>query len=111
MNFKRGCLVKVRAYGGKEIFRRFVAELNGTILICSEEEYRLARLQKRDPLCVGFPVADVIDSQSSNRAHAQSGENRSSVLKSSSKKPPRSSLVKKPRSKGQSQRRESSRAT
>lgn len=108
MNLKRGHLVKVRAYGGKEIFRRFVAELNGTILICSEEEYRLARLQKRDPLCVGFPAADLLDSQPANGPH---GENRDSALKSSSKKPTRSRLVKKSGSKRQSQRRETSRAT
>jgi hypothetical protein len=111
MNFKRGHLVKVRAYGGKEIFRRFVSELNGTILICSDEEYRLARLQKRDPLCVGFPVADVIDSQSTDRSHAQAIRDRRLSLKSSSKKSSGSRFVRKLGGKRQSRRRESSRAT
>jgi hypothetical protein len=66
MGLKRGSLIKVRAFGGKEIVRRFLAKRNGTILICSEEEYQSARLQKREPMCVGFPVADVIDANALN---------------------------------------------
>ncbi len=107
LNLRPGALVKVRAYGGKEIFRRFVGELNGTILICSDEEYRLARLQKRNPLCVGFPVADVIGSQSSNRLGEKSNLNRRLSLKSPPKKPIASRFIKKRGSKEHGRRRNS----
>lgn len=66
MGLKRGGLIKVRAFGGKEIVRRFLAKRNGTVLICSEEEYQSARLQKREPICVGFPVGDVIEASTLN---------------------------------------------
>lgn len=61
MSLKRGGLIKVRAFGGKEIVRRFIAKRNGTVLICSEEEYESARLAKRQPMCVGFPASDVVE--------------------------------------------------
>ncbi len=60
MVLKRGALIKVRAFGGKEIIRRFLAKRDGTVLICSDEEYQSARLERRKPTCVGFPVSDVI---------------------------------------------------
>lgn len=60
MVLKRGTLIRVRAFGGKEIVRRFLAKRNGTVLICSDQEYQSARREKREPLCVGFPMADVI---------------------------------------------------
>jgi hypothetical protein len=60
MSLKKGSLITVRAFGGKEIVRRFLAQRNGTILICSEEEYQSARLEKRQPTCVGFPISDVV---------------------------------------------------
>jgi hypothetical protein len=61
MVLKRGSLIKVRAFGGKEIVRRFLAKRNGTVLICSDEEYQSARFERRKPTCVGFPLTDVID--------------------------------------------------
>jgi hypothetical protein len=60
MNLKRGVLIRVRAFGGKEIVRRFLAKRHGTVLICSDEEYQSALLEKRKPTCVGFPISDVI---------------------------------------------------
>ena len=61
MGLKRGALIKVRAFGGKEIIRRFLAKRNGTVLICSDEEYQSARFERRKPTCVGFPLSDVIN--------------------------------------------------
>jgi hypothetical protein len=60
MVLKRGALIRVRAFGGKQIIRRFLSKRNGTVLICSDEEYQSARLERRKPTCVGFPLADVI---------------------------------------------------
>jgi len=61
MVLKRGVFIKVRAFGGKQIIRRFLAKRNGTVLICSDEEYQSARLERRKPTCVGFPLSDVIN--------------------------------------------------
>ena len=60
MNLKPGDLVRLRAFGGKEIVRRFVGQQEGTALICSEEEYKVASREGRKPECVGFPLQDVI---------------------------------------------------
>jgi hypothetical protein len=61
MILKRGALIRVRAFGGKQIVRRFLAKRNGTVLICSDEEFQLARLERRKATCVGFPLSDVIN--------------------------------------------------
>lgn len=58
---RRGCFIKLRAFGGKHIVRRFVRRKNGSVLICSDEEYRLAIREGRQPLCVGFPLSEVLD--------------------------------------------------
>jgi|SRR5690348_3663656 hypothetical protein len=60
MIVKKGCLIKLRACGGKRIVRRFVGKKNGIVLICNDAEFRTARQENRKPLCVGFPVKDVI---------------------------------------------------
>ena len=56
---KQGDLVKVVAFGGEELTRRVVAEGNGVIYVCSEQEYHAALTQGREPLCVGFQQDDV----------------------------------------------------
>jgi hypothetical protein len=72
MVLKRGALIKVRAFGGKQIIRRFLAKQNGTVLICSDEEYQSARLQRRKPTCVGFPLSDVINVETDSAVHKTS---------------------------------------
>lgn len=72
MGLKRGALIKVRAFGGKQIIRRFLAKRNGTVLICSEEEYQSARLERRKPTCVGFPLSDVVNIQPERSARKSS---------------------------------------
>lgn len=61
MPLRRGCLLRLRAFGGKEIVRRFVRKHKGSVLICSDEEYKLAAREHRQPLCVGFALSDVLD--------------------------------------------------
>ena len=68
MILKRGALIKVRAFGGKQIIRRFLAKRNGTVLICSDEEYQSARLERRKPTCVGFPLSEVINVETERNA-------------------------------------------
>lgn len=72
MVLKRGALIKVRAFGGKEIVRRFLAKRNGTVLICSDEEYQLALRERRKPTCVGFPLSDVIRIETDPGSHKNS---------------------------------------
>jgi hypothetical protein len=60
MAVTKGGLIKLRAFGGKQIVRRFVGKRRGTVLICSDQEYKSAIRERRDPLCVGFPLEDVM---------------------------------------------------
>ena len=60
MRYVKGDSIKLRAFGGKCIVRRFVEERGGSILICSHEEYSLALREERGPLCIGFRPEDVI---------------------------------------------------
>lgn len=86
MALKRGSLIKVRAFGGKEIVRRFLAKHEGTVLICSEEEYRSAQLEKREPMCVGFPVADVVEPKTRNILNLRPNDQGDSRRKHSAQK-------------------------
>jgi hypothetical protein len=60
MGYVRGDPIKLRAFGGKRIVRRFVEERSGSVLICSHDEYELALREKREPLCIGFRPEDII---------------------------------------------------
>jgi hypothetical protein len=60
MKAQPGELVRVKAFGGKELIRRLVAVQRGTALICNDEEYQAAKKENREPDCVGFRVTDVI---------------------------------------------------
>lgn len=57
-----GQKVRVRAYGG-EILERIVAGENaaqGVLHICSEDEWKHAQNEGREPGCVGFKLRDVL---------------------------------------------------
>lgn len=60
---RNGDLIKLRAYKGKSIIRRFLGTRHSIVLICSDAEYQLARREKRKPFAVGFQLDDVIDSR------------------------------------------------
>jgi len=57
---KPGDLVRLRAFGGKEIVRRVAGQYGDVVRVCSEEEYNVAIQEGREPECVGFPIKDVI---------------------------------------------------
>ncbi|HLN98650.1 MAG TPA: hypothetical protein VK208_09340 [Pyrinomonadaceae bacterium] len=61
MDAKPGDLLRVRAFGGKEIVRCFVEERGKTVLICPQAEYERAQKENRAPDCIGWPKADVIE--------------------------------------------------
>jgi len=77
MVLKRGALIRVRAFGGKEIIRRFLTKRNGTVLICSDEEYQSASLERRKPTCVGIPLSDVINVETERSANKPNKLNKS----------------------------------
>lgn len=52
--------VKLRAYGGQEIVRRVVEQRNETVYVCTENEYKKASQEKREPVSVGFNVKFVL---------------------------------------------------
>jgi hypothetical protein len=56
----KGQLVTVKLYGGKTATRRIVAVKRDVVVICTEEEYRDAELQGREPSGLGFPYEDII---------------------------------------------------
>jgi hypothetical protein len=60
MQLRPGDLVRLRAFGGKEIVRRVAGQDGSIVRVCSEEEYQAAIQEKREPECIGFPVKDVI---------------------------------------------------
>ncbi len=71
MAVTKGGLIKLRAFGGKQIVRRFVGKRRETVLICSDQEYKSALRDRRDPLCVGFPLEDVVGDETKKRLRQQ----------------------------------------
>jgi len=61
MRYVRGDAIRLRAFGGKQIVRRFVESLGSSVLICTHEEYELALREGREPLCIGFSPEDIIE--------------------------------------------------
>lgn len=59
---QKGDLIRVRAFGGKELIRRLIEVKDSVVLICKEEEYLAAQKEGREPTCVGFHIEDVIES-------------------------------------------------
>lgn len=45
---------------GKELVRRLVEVRGQVVLICTEEEFRAASAEGREPVCVGFKTNKVV---------------------------------------------------
>jgi len=52
---EQGQTVQVTEYGGRQIVRRVVADLGLSVVVCNEEEYLLAKAERRVPDGIGFP--------------------------------------------------------
>lgn len=61
MDIQRGALIKVRAYGGKELIASCEDVQGRTVIVTTEQERKKAAREKRSPTCIGFPLADVIE--------------------------------------------------
>jgi hypothetical protein len=66
MEVKRGDLVRVRVYRRRVVERRVVDVGDGVLLLSTPEECEQADKEKREPVCLGFPVCDVITDKKSN---------------------------------------------
>jgi hypothetical protein len=71
MDYVRGDPIRLRAFGGKQIVRRFVEKRGASMLICSHEEYDLALREGREPLCIGFRAEDIIEDKRQRRSGHQ----------------------------------------
>lgn len=56
-----GKQVSLIAHGGKTIIRTLVAVEDAYLYMCKKEEYEKARIEEREPECVGFRVEDLIE--------------------------------------------------
>lgn len=57
---KVGEAVKVRTYGDKELIRYVIHIDKDIVVVCSPDEYKLAKSEGREPIGVGFRLKDVI---------------------------------------------------
>ena len=73
-NLQSGTLVEVRAYGDAVLTRRCAGVQGETVLICNEAEYEAAMREQRKPVCIGFPLADVIGVESESEAEGSKYE-------------------------------------
>lgn len=58
--FEFGEIVKVRTFIDGIVERRVVGGVDATVFLCDESEFQSARKGNREPVAIGFPVADVI---------------------------------------------------
>jgi hypothetical protein len=61
MKIQRGDLVQVKAYGGKVIAGRVVEVRGRSVAVTTKEEYEAAAKERREPICIGFPLSDVAE--------------------------------------------------
>jgi hypothetical protein len=53
--------IKVRAYGGEVLNGRLIEVRGQTAIVTTDEELAIAKKEKREPICIGFPLSDVLD--------------------------------------------------
>jgi len=63
MELKYGDIVRLQAYGGREIERRVVDVdyRRGVVCICKEDEFKKSQSMGLEPVCVGFKFQDVVE--------------------------------------------------
>lgn len=58
---RNGDLIRVKTYGGKVEARRVVDVRERLVIVTTKEEYETAAREQRKPVCIGFPLVDVIE--------------------------------------------------
>ncbi len=59
MKLQNGDAIRVKTYGGRVIDRRLVEVRGRVAVVTTDEEYQAAKKEKREPICIGFPLSDV----------------------------------------------------
>ena len=60
MSLNAGDLVKVRVFGGQVVIRRLLRVEGQIAVLTVPEEPDRALKERREPVCIGFPLRDVI---------------------------------------------------
>jgi len=53
-----GKLTNVRDWEGQVLERRIVSACGNLVFVCTDEEFKKAKEERRDPATVGWPVED-----------------------------------------------------
>jgi hypothetical protein len=69
---KNGQTVIVETFDHKLIECRLVETRGETAIVCSEREWRLARREKREPDCLGWPLSSVREKEAISTSTATS---------------------------------------
>ena len=57
---KTGQLIEVIDWEGRKLERRIVAICGNLIFVCTDQEFKAARAENREPLAVGWPIDAVV---------------------------------------------------
>ena len=60
MKVQSGGSVRLKTYGGKVVSRRVVDVRERSVIVTTKEEFEAAAKEKREPICIGFPLSDVV---------------------------------------------------
>jgi hypothetical protein len=58
---RRGQIITVEGFDHEFVQCRFVRLQGQTAIVCGEQEWLLAEKEKREPVCIGFPLKNVRD--------------------------------------------------
>ncbi len=62
----KGMEITVIAFGGRRLRRRVWEDLEDSVLVCTEEEYRRALHYNEEAICSGVPKNDVVEVHSTS---------------------------------------------
>lgn len=65
-----GDTVKVRAFIDGVVERRVIGSGFGKVYVCKESEFQSALKENREPVGMGFPLADIVEKTVENPADA-----------------------------------------
>ena len=60
MDIQPGDTVIIKTYPKEKLTRRVVAVRPPILLLTTDQEWQDFQSKKRDPICIGFPIEDVI---------------------------------------------------
>lgn len=64
MKVQSGNSVRLKTYGGQVVERRVMDVRERSVIVTTKEEFERAAREKREPICIGFPLSDVVEDES-----------------------------------------------